>query len=103
MDVTETYNSPPPARQHRTAPTLRAAIAEALRANGLRVEEQVACTAGVADIAAADRSVIYEVKHRLTRKALQQATGQLMLYRQAINPAARAVVIGYATEETASL
>jgi DNA-binding Xre family transcriptional regulator len=55
------------------------------------------------DIVTSDRSVIYEVKHRLTRKAIQQATGQITLYRVSLNTEARAIIVGYATAETAAL
>jgi DNA-binding Xre family transcriptional regulator len=104
MEASETQPDmlPTPLR-HRNEPALRAAIVQVLRADGLRVEEQVTCAAGAADIATADRSVIIEVKHRLTRKALQQAAGQLLLYRTSLNPQARLIIVGYATPDTAPL
>jgi DNA-binding Xre family transcriptional regulator len=82
---------------------LRIAIVHTLRASGLAVEERVVCAAGEADIATRSRDVIIEVKHQLTRKNLHSAIGQVLLYRQAINPNARAIVIGYALDETAAL
>jgi DNA-binding Xre family transcriptional regulator len=89
--------------QHRSEPALRAAVARLLRANGLAIEELVPCAAGELDIATASRDTIVEIKHRLTRKALFQAVGQISSYRQAINPDARAIIVGYATNETAAL
>jgi hypothetical protein len=87
----------------RSEPELRAAIARLLRAHGIAVEEQVTCAAGTADLVTADHSVIYEVKFRLTRKSLLAACGQIEVYRACINPAARAVIVGLATCETAAL
>jgi DNA-binding Xre family transcriptional regulator len=89
--------------QHRSEPALRAAIAQTLRAHGLAVDEQVACAAGAADLVTARRDAIYEAKLFLNRRALQQAVGQLMLYRASINPEARMIVVGYPTPETATL
>jgi hypothetical protein len=89
--------------QHRSEPALRVAIAQTLRAHGLAVDEQVACAAGAADLVTARRGAIYEAKLFLSRKALQQAVGQLMLYRASINPEARMIVVGYPTPETAVL
>jgi DNA-binding Xre family transcriptional regulator len=104
MDIAEPQTSlPAVAPQHRSEPTLRAAIAKTLRAHGLAVEEQVACAAGAADLVTTRRDAIYEAKLFLSRKALQQAVGQLMLYRASINPAARMIVVGYPTPETAAL
>src|SRR5215218_503760 len=104
MDVAEPQASiPAAAPQHRSEPALRAAIAQTLRAHGIAVDEQVGCAAGAADLVTARRDAIYEAKLFLSRKALQQAVGQLVLYRQAINPAARAIIVGYATAETAAL
>jgi hypothetical protein len=87
----------------RGEPELRAAIARLLRAHGIAVEENVACAAGTADIVTIDRTTIYEVKFRLTRKSLLTACGQLEIYRACINPAARAVIVGIATHETAAV
>jgi DNA-binding Xre family transcriptional regulator len=87
----------------RSEPELRAVIVQALRASGIAVEEQVICDSGAADIVTVDRSVVIEVKYRLTRREIQRACGQVLLYKQAINPDARAIVIGYATDETANL
>jgi DNA-binding Xre family transcriptional regulator len=104
MDIAEPQTSiPAAALQHRSEPALRAAIAQTLRAHGLAVDEQVACAAGAADLVTARRDAIYEAKLFLNRKALQQAVGQLMLYRATINPEARMIVVGYPTPETAAL
>ena len=104
MNVAEPQASiPAAAPQHRSEPALRAAIAQTLRAHGLAVDEQVACAAGAADLVTARRDAIYEAKLYLSRKALHQAVGQLMLYRASINPEARMIVVGYPTPETAIL
>jgi hypothetical protein len=88
---------------YRSEPALRAAVAAALRANGVAVDEQVNCTAGIADLVTVRRDAVIEVKLWLHRKALHQAVGQLSTYRQAINPSARMIVVGYPTAETAAL
>jgi DNA-binding Xre family transcriptional regulator len=104
MEVVAPQTSiPAAAPQHRSEPALRAAIAQTLRAHGLAVDEQVACAAGAADLVTARRDAIYEAKLFLSRKALQQAVGQLMLYRASINPEARVIIVGYPTSETATL
>jgi DNA-binding Xre family transcriptional regulator len=74
-----------------------------LRASNLAIMEGLVCAAGVADLATVARDVIFEVKHRLTRAALYQAVGQVLIYRACINPQARAVIVGYPTMETAAL
>ena len=104
MIETETRESVPAlTRQHRSEPALRAAIAQTLRAHGIAVDEQVVCAAGAADLVTARRDAIWEVKLALDRAALQKAVGQLTLYRVSINPAARAIIVGYPTPETAVL
>jgi DNA-binding Xre family transcriptional regulator len=104
MDAAEPQTSLPAASpQHRSEPALRAAIAQTLRAHGLAVDEQVTCAAGAADLVTARRDAIWEVKLALNRRALQQALGQLFLYRATINPEARMIVVGYPTPETAVL
>jgi hypothetical protein len=87
----------------RSEPELRAIIVQTLRASGIAVEEQVVCEAGMADIVTAWRDAVIEVKLELNRKAVQWAVGQVLLYRAAINPHARAIVVGYATSETVGL
>jgi transcriptional regulator with XRE-family HTH domain len=87
----------------RSEPELRAMIVQALRASGIAVEEQVVSAAGIADIVTVRRDVVIEVKIELTRKRLYAGIAQVLLYKQAINPRARAIVVGYRTEETAAL
>src|SRR5215216_4344098 len=93
----------PRAARVRSELELRTIIVQALRASGIAVEEQVICAAGAADIVTARRDAVIEVKLDLSRKQLQWAVGQVLLYRAAINPSARAIVVGYATSETAGL
>lgn len=89
--------------QYRSEPALRAAIAQRLRDNGLAIEENVSCPAGLADITTVSGDTIIEVKHRLTRKQVYIAVGQLLLYRQSINPSARAILVGYSSPEISAL
>lgn len=59
--------------------------------SGTFVRRQVDCgLAGRADVVTDD--AIYELKVELNRRTLQQAMGQLMLYRPHINPSARLVI-----------
>lgn len=88
-------------RQTETA--LRAAVVAMIQAHGVSLASRVVCIAGEPDLVTADRELIIELKWRLTKKALCAAIGQLLLYRQAINPAARAVIIGYPTPEALAL
>jgi hypothetical protein len=87
----------------RSEMELRQAIAQALRACAIAVEEQYVCDAGAADLVTARRDVVIEVKLELSRKQVYTALGQVLICRQAINPLARAIVVGYATEETPGL
>ncbi len=50
------------------------------------------CQAGQADIVTSD--TIYEVKHILTKTDVFRAIGQVLLYRECINPSANAVLVG---------
>src|SRR4051812_33920516 len=83
----------------RSEPELRAEIVQVLRANGIDVDEQVTCAAGVADIVTSSRDLIIECKIELNRRAILMALAQLLIYRQAINPAARAIIVGYRTAD----
>jgi hypothetical protein len=76
---------------HHSEQGLEGAIAKALRAQGHRVRCQVRCKAGVADIVTDDR--IIEVKRRFSRDELFKAVGQVLTYRQSINPRLRPVII----------
>jgi DNA-binding Xre family transcriptional regulator len=92
-----------PTPRWRTEPELRAAIAATLRAHGIALAEKIPCAAGEADIVTTRRDLVIECKLHLTRKNLYTAVGQVLIYRQTINPAARAVIVGYMTPETAAL
>lgn len=72
-----------------------------LLGQGIPVSRQVDCFAGTADIVTPD--TIYEIKYTLSGHALFQAIGQVLLYRAAINPAARAVVVGVVDDRTTRL
>ena len=68
-----------------------------LKSQGRVFDRQVQCAAGIIDILCPD--MIYEVKLDLTRASIIKAIGQLMLYRQAINPCVHLTIVGRATEE----
>jgi hypothetical protein len=50
------------------------------------------CQAGQADIVTKD--TVYEVKRVLTKENIFRAIGQVLLYRECINPSANAVIVG---------
>jgi hypothetical protein len=50
------------------------------------------CQAGQADIVTSD--AVYEVKHLLTKENIFKAIGQVLLYRECINPSANAIIVG---------
>ncbi len=87
----------------RSEPELQAAVVRWLGDQGLAVGGRVVCVAGEPDIMLADRSVIYECKALLTRKMIYQAIGQVLLYRQCLNPDARAVIVGLPTPDAYAL
>lgn len=87
----------------RSEPEIHAALVQMLRAQGVALAPRVVCLSGELDVVTADRTVIYEIKYRLSRRALYQALGQVLLYRQCLNPAARAIIVGYATPDTFAL
>jgi hypothetical protein len=65
---------------------------ERLQRQGIKVQYQVHCENGIADIVTP--SAIYEVKASLTRKELHHAIAQVLAYRACINPQLKAFVIG---------
>lgn len=83
----------PPIREASDEAALTQAFAAHLVSRGERVAVQVTCAVGIADVVT-DRAV-YEVKFYLTRNNVINALGQVLLYRQAINPALRAVIVGF--------
>lgn len=91
------------AGSQQTETALRAAVMAMIQTQGASLADRVVCIAGEPDLVTADRELIIELKWRLTKKALCAAIGQLLLYRQAINPEARAAIIGYPTPETLAL
>src|SRR5215213_3681350 len=64
-------------------------IVARLQGQGILVDVYVRCSAGEADIVTKARDVVFEVKPRLTRGSLFRAVGQVLVYRQSINPEAR--------------
>jgi hypothetical protein len=83
-------NSPPkPPLEEET----ELAIAQSLEVQGIPVQRQVPCPSGRADIVTPD--AIYEVKRELDTSTVFSAIGQVLIYRQEINPQAKAYVVGY--------
>jgi hypothetical protein len=78
-------------RNSETEAEFEARFVAHLRAQGIMVERQVACIAGIADVVT--DSTIYEIKLLLSKSELFRAIGQVLFYRQSLNPSAQAVVI----------
>jgi hypothetical protein len=66
-------------------------IIDLFSGRGMFVKSQVPCPAGRADIVT--KNSIIECKDKLTRPTLQQAMGQLSLYRPHLNPSARLAIV----------
>jgi len=83
----------PPRRQYRRREAeLERAVIEYFAGTGLLVWSQVDCGfAGFADVVTED--AIYELKDWITRRTFYQAVGQLMGYRNYLNPALRPFII----------
>ena len=94
----------PPAvsRRDREAGLL-SEVAAHFQANGIQVDCEVVCAAGIVDMVTRSRDAVFEVKFSLSRANLFHAVGQVLLYRQAINPDARAIIIGRQTGATSQL
>lgn len=79
---------------------LETQLAHELRKQGHHVQRQVRCLVGIADIVT--ETAIYEIKDGLSSEKLFSAIGQVLLYREVINPMARAIVAGVASYDTES-
>ncbi len=79
-------------RPPKNEKSLEATFGEYLKKQGISVSHQVICDAGIADIVTPD--AIYEIKDTLDREAIFSAIGQVSIYRQQINPTAKAFVVG---------
>lgn len=90
-------------RQLRGEPELRAAVARWLQAQRIPLAGRIVCVAGVPDVVSAEQDLIVEVKVSLSRRVLHLALGQVLSYRAAINPEARALIVGYATPDTLAM
>jgi hypothetical protein len=78
---------------------LTAVIEDQLRHQGVVAIRGVQCAVGVADLVTPKHDMIFEVKPRLSRAALFTAVGQVLLYRQCLNPMAQAVIAGSFTDD----
>ena len=63
---------------------------------GYKAIRQVSCKAGIVDIVSDD--AIYEVKSYLTLSDFKDAIGQVLLYRQCINPRLKAFIVCWGSE-----
>lgn len=73
---------------------LEALIGKSLEEQGIPVQYQVRCDAGIADIVTPN--AIYEVKPEFHYPGkLYEAIGQVLVYRQWIKPSAQLFVVGY--------
>jgi hypothetical protein len=84
----KTSYTPAPANETK----IKNQLADRLRQEGRTVQTEVRCEAGVADIVTEE--AVYEIKWEFNRSKLYEAIGQVLLYRQAIDPSLRAVVVG---------
>lgn len=83
----------PPVREASDEAALVQAFTAHLVQEGHRVALQVPCAVGIADVVT--EQAVYEVKYWLTRQNFVSALGQVQLYRAAINPRLRAVIVGF--------
>lgn len=81
------------ARKPRFSPEaeLESSVVDLFAGSGMFVMRQVTCPAGRADLVT--KNAIIECKDELTRTTLQQAIGQLSLYKPHLNPRARLAII----------
>jgi len=77
----------------KTEKRIEKAFAATLTTQGIPVQHQVKCEAGIADIVTPD--AIYEVKASLTRSSIQKGIAQVLAYRACINPSAKVAIVGY--------
>lgn len=84
-------------RDEKTELDLENSLAQKLSERGYFVRRQVSCASGIADIVTEE--AVYELKVSLTRHRVFEAVGQVLLYRQDINPSLRAVIAGPKSHE----
>lgn len=83
----------PIARRQQLERAIEEALCDHLSGQGKEPKRQVVCGAGIADVVTED--AVYEVKAYLgVREPFFKAVGQATLYRQAIDPKKRAVIVG---------
>lgn len=78
---------------------LEQGLARFYRDCGIPCKQQMRCSAGVADIVTS--CAVIEVEYTLTRPKAFEAIGQVLAYRQAINPDARAEIVSVSISEDA--
>ncbi|MBD2681577.1 hypothetical protein H6G98_28575 [Nostoc sp. FACHB-857] len=83
---TEAWNPP----KYLVSPE-RIALAGIPAVPRIEVERQVSCQAGIADVVT--RNAIYEIKLHLNKTEVFKAIGQVLLYRQCINPNCEAIIV----------
>lgn len=79
-------------RQNIREKDVERAVLTHLRSQGIFATSQVQCPAGVIDIVTMD--AVYEIELFLSRNVFFHAIGQVLTYRQALDPSRRAVIIG---------
>lgn len=95
--VVKTWTDQNPAPSNHINPkkdekALELSFGQSLEEQGISVQYQVKCDAGIADIVTPD--AIYEIKDTLDENSFFKALGQISVYRQQINPAAKAFIVG---------
>ncbi len=87
--------------QEKLEAQLESLIVEELAVRGDNPRRQVRCAAGTIDILT--DNAVYEVEFQLHRSKVFEAVGQVLLYRQAVDPSLRAVIVGNWASNSASL
>ncbi len=72
---------------------LQSLVGGNLEKQGIPIQYQVPCDAGIADIVTP--KAIYEIKLSLNPDMLFKAIGQVLVYREQINPLVKAFIVGY--------
>lgn len=89
------------ARALKAEKGIEKAIANYLKSQGHEVWCQVRCKAGLIDIVT--KTTVFEVKPILTRASMFEAIGQVLIYRQVLNPTLQAAIVGNSTGEAITL
>lgn len=94
-NIAEKYHRPIEEAKPKSELDIEKAFAKYLESAGIKVRRQVRCATGCADIVTG--TTVYEVEMYLSRQKIFEAIGQVMLYREAINPDLEAAIVGMAS------